>query len=703
MAGNARFHDKVHRKNHHTLPTVGYPDSGLDPIASYSEPFQGDFVLNGLLSARTGVKSLSVYATSGVYCEDMYVRNTTYTNFISGQGTETIISDGALTGYGDNTMTMDYRKAIYAKTPLFNVISELYVNGNATISGVISSNNYIYSKDIWINRGNNDREGGQINFNRSFDNAPAWAIDTYTDNIGSLSSRLRIIDLIAGQERVTILSSGNVGIGVSAPTQKLQVQGNTSVNGNLSALGGDVSLNTGYYLNLATNGSGHTAIKRNGSINGMEFYTSSQPRMFISDTGNVGIGTSTFLHTPTDTLEVSGSIGANAFRVKQGKPDASDASTAGYSFGDDGDTGMFSPSSVGSPANAGLGKVAFYCNNNETARTYYNAYPIFTIGLSAASEDYSRTTLAIGDINNGGIIELKDGNNKYSLIYRDSFTNNLWLNGKSTNSGIMLSAVGTGTVTLATSGNAAALQVQSNGSVIIPKNVGIGTSSPSTNLHVKGVETSPVGGGLGITPLMLNNSATDYPWMRFGVSMYSGDYNPITQTGDQCIIFSGQSTTSNSVSSNLVIAPHSSTSSTGMRMTYDGKVGIGTASPIVKLTVVGDISATGKIYANDFQTKVAADITSNTILDKSYANQIIGVDSSTGITVTVPQDSTSNFDIGTNIVIYQKGSGQVSIGKETSVTILSNSNKVNLTGQNSVATLFKLAANRWLLGGDLTT
>ena len=35
--------------------------------------------------------------------------------------------------------------------------------------------------------------------------------------------------------------------------------------------------------------------------------------------------------------------------------------------------------------------------------------------------------------------------------------------------------------------------------------------------------------------------------------------------------------------------------------------------------------------------------------------------------------------------------------------ILSNSNKLKLTGQYSSVALFKLETNSWLLGGDLTT
>jgi len=52
MAGNARFHNKFHRRGHHTDQSTGYPDSGTDPIASQAEPFLGDFYLAGSLSAN---------------------------------------------------------------------------------------------------------------------------------------------------------------------------------------------------------------------------------------------------------------------------------------------------------------------------------------------------------------------------------------------------------------------------------------------------------------------------------------------------------------------------------------------------------------------------------------------------------------------------------------------------------------------------
>ena len=52
-----RFHSKYHRHNHHTRATRDprYPDAAHDPIASPDFPFMGDFVLNGTLSATSGL------------------------------------------------------------------------------------------------------------------------------------------------------------------------------------------------------------------------------------------------------------------------------------------------------------------------------------------------------------------------------------------------------------------------------------------------------------------------------------------------------------------------------------------------------------------------------------------------------------------------------------------------------------------------
>lgn len=65
MSDNARFHNKLHRKNHHTSPTAGYPDSATDPIASATEPFQGDFYISGNLNV-TGALNTTFNTLSNI-------------------------------------------------------------------------------------------------------------------------------------------------------------------------------------------------------------------------------------------------------------------------------------------------------------------------------------------------------------------------------------------------------------------------------------------------------------------------------------------------------------------------------------------------------------------------------------------------------------------------------------------------------------
>lgn len=52
-----RWHNKYHGPNHWTIPLAGFPDSGTDPIASPTMPFQGPFCVNGPLSTNTGIIS----------------------------------------------------------------------------------------------------------------------------------------------------------------------------------------------------------------------------------------------------------------------------------------------------------------------------------------------------------------------------------------------------------------------------------------------------------------------------------------------------------------------------------------------------------------------------------------------------------------------------------------------------------------------
>lgn len=81
-------------------------------------------------------------------------------------------------------------------------------------------------------------------------------------------------------------------------------------------------------------------------------------------------------------------------------------------------------------------------------------------------------------------------------------------------------------------------------------------------------------------------------------------------------------------------------------------------------------------------------------------NNAVEMSNAGGNTVTVPLNADVAFPIGTSILIAQGGAGQTSIAAAVGVTI-KKSETLKLRKQESVASLFKTAADTWRLFGDL--
>ena len=81
------------------------------------------------------------------------------------------------------------------------------------------------------------------------------------------------------------------------------------------------------------------------------------------------------------------------------------------------------------------------------------------------------------------------------------------------------------------------------------------------------------------------------------------------------------------------------------------------------------------------------------------AHKLVTLSNASGITLTIPTNSSVAFDIGDQVSIVQLGAGQVTVGG-AGVTLRSQGSKLKLNGIYSAATLIKIATDEWVLVGN---
>jgi hypothetical protein len=89
-------------------------------------------------------------------------------------------------------------------------------------------------------------------------------------------------------------------------------------------------------------------------------------------------------------------------------------------------------------------------------------------------------------------------------------------------------------------------------------------------------------------------------------------------------------------------------------------------------------------------------------LQLSDQGKLLEANVSVANTVSIPQDSSVNFAIGTNITILQVGTGQTTIqASNPSLTQVVGTPGTKIRAQWSIATLIKRAPNSWVVIGDV--
>lgn len=103
----------------------------------------------------------------------------------------------------------------------------------------------------------------------------------------------------------------------------------------------------------------------------------------------------------------------------------------------------------------------------------------------------------------------------------------------------------------------------------------------------------------------------------------------------------------------------------------------------------------------DSLTPIVQKTDSYTLSSLTERDDLIEMGSASPITLTIPTDATLDFPIGTSIDILQTGAGQVTIAPVSETVTVNATPGLKLRTTWSSCTLFKRAANTWVVYGDL--
>lgn len=139
---------------------------------------------------------------------------------------------------------------------------------------------------------------------------------------------------------------------------------------------------------------------------------------------------------------------------------------------------------------------------------------------------------------------------------------------------------------------------------------------------------------------------------------------------------------------------------------------LGLKAPLASPTFTGTVTvaASGVAFTDGTQTKegvasrtpIVQKTASYTLSALTERDSLIEVSSATGVTITIPTNTAVAYPVGTSIDILQTGAGQVTIAPVDGTVTVNATPGLKLRTTWSSATLFKRAANTWVVFGDLT-
>lgn len=220
---------------------------------------------------------------------------------------QSIFVPGGFTSTGIGTSTVSGNVGIGTTTPG----EKLTVFGNISANPILNRKIGFYTNDTDL--------GLHIaNYGMTYTSFVAPSASGGNGPGISLSGYYGINFYTLNGERMKITDAGNVGIGISSPNAKLQVEGDissTGINQRIGFTTSDKFTNTTgtiahYGMSIAKNTQNQPIVSHSGYF-GINYYTTGNERMRITEGGNVGIGSL----NPDQKLTVKGYIHAEGVIV----------------------------------------------------------------------------------------------------------------------------------------------------------------------------------------------------------------------------------------------------------------------------------------------------------------------------------------------------------------------------------------------------